>query len=53
MDMFSQHFQQGIRTRERALHLQIAATALHHNLELVTYHTKDDDDIPGLSLYRI
>jgi len=45
--------QQGIRTRERALDLQIAATALRHNLELVTYNTKDYDDIPELSLYRI
>ncbi len=44
---------QGIRTRDRGLDLQIAATALHHNLELVTYNTRDYDDIAGLSLYRI
>ncbi len=44
--------QQGIRTRDRALDLQIAATALFHELELVTYNTQDYDDIAGLSLYR-
>jgi len=45
--------QQSIRTRERAIDLQVAATALFHGLELVTYNTQDFDDIPGLSLYRI
>lgn len=44
--------QRGIRTRERGLDLQIAATALHHGLELVTYNTSDYDDIAGLILYR-
>lgn len=43
----------GIRTRDRALDLQIAATALQHGLELVTYNVQDYDDIVGLSLYRI
>ena len=45
--------QQSIRTRERAIDLQIAATALFHGLELVTYNTRDFDDIPGLNLYQI
>lgn len=45
--------QHGIRTRDRGLDLQIAATALHHGLELVTYNVQDYDDIAGLSLYRI
>jgi tRNA(fMet)-specific endonuclease VapC len=45
--------QQSIRTRDRALDLQIAATALAHRLELVTYNTQDYDDIPGLTLYQI
>lgn len=40
------------RTRERALDLQIAATALHHRLKLVTYNDRDYDDIAGLTLYR-
>jgi len=44
--------QQGTRTRERALDLQIAATALEHGLELVTHHTKDFQDIPNLTLYQ-
>lgn len=44
---------QGIRTRERGLDLQIAATALHHGLELVTYNIKDYDDIVGLALYPL
>lgn len=44
--------QRGIRTRARALDLQIAATALHHGLELVTYNQRDYDDIPALVLYR-
>ena len=45
--------QQSIRTRERGLDLQIAATALHHDLVLVTYNTKDYDDISGLRIYQI
>ena len=40
------------RTRERALDLQIAATALHHRLELVTYNEQDYNDIVGLTLYQ-
>lgn len=44
--------QQSGRTRERALDLQIAATALRHHLELVTYNTSDYDDIAELRLYR-
>lgn len=43
--------QQSIRTRDRAIDLQIAATALHHGLELVTYNGQDYDDIAGLSMY--
>ena len=43
--------QQSSRTRDRAIDLQIAATALHHGLELVTYNDQDFDDIAGLSLY--
>jgi predicted nucleic acid-binding protein len=45
--------QQSIRTRDRGLDLQIAATALHHGLEMVTYNTSDYDDIAGLTLYQI
>lgn len=44
--------QQSIRTRDRALDLQIAATALRHGLELVTYNIQDYDDIAGLTLYQ-
>ncbi len=40
------------RTRERVLDLQIAATALHHRVELVTYNDQDYDDITGLTLYQ-
>jgi predicted nucleic acid-binding protein len=43
---------QSIRTRDRAIDLQIAATALYHNLELVTYNRSDYDDIQGLTLYQ-
>ena len=43
---------QSTRTRERALDLQIAATALPHRLELVTYNNQDYDDIAGLTLYQ-
>jgi len=45
--------QQGIRTRDRAIDLQIAATALQHGLALVTYNTQDFNDIPGLRLYPL
>ena len=45
--------QQSLRTRERGLDLQIAATALHHDLNLVTYNTSDYDDISGLALYPL
>lgn len=44
--------QQSIRTRDRALDLQIAATALYHNLELVTYNQSDYDDT-GVTLYQL
>lgn len=44
--------QQGIRTRDRALDLQIAATALYHRLELVTYNQRDYDDT-GVALYQL
>ncbi len=44
--------QQHIRARDRAIDLQIAATALHHELELVTYNDRDYDDIAGLSIYQ-
>lgn len=37
----------------RAFDLLIAATALEHDLELVTGNTSDYDDIPGLSLHAI
>jgi len=43
---------QSIRIRERGLDLQIAATALHYGLQLVTYNTSDYDDIAGLTLYQ-
>jgi predicted nucleic acid-binding protein len=45
--------QQSIRTRDRAIDLQIASTALWHGLEPVTYNTRDYDDIPGLALYQM
>jgi predicted nucleic acid-binding protein len=41
---------QGLRTRERALDLQIAATAIEYGLELVTRNINDYKDIPGLTL---
>lgn len=43
---------QGKRVSARALDLIIAATALEHNLTLVTRNTKDYTDIPGLKLYK-
>ena len=42
--------QRGKRVRPRALDLITAATALCHNLTLVTRNTADYDDIPGLTL---
>jgi predicted nucleic acid-binding protein len=42
--------QQGLRTRERALDLQIAATAMEYGLELVTRNIGDYTDIAGLTL---
>ena len=40
--------QQGRRVRQRALDLMIAATALEHNLTLVTNNPADYSDLPGL-----
>ncbi|MHB8645737.1 MAG: type II toxin-antitoxin system VapC family toxin [Thermomicrobiales bacterium] len=45
--------QQSNRTRDRAIDLQIAATALQHGMELVTFNKSDYDDITGLTLYPI
>ena len=45
-------WQQGKRSNRRAYDLVIAATALEHNLTLVTRNVSDYEDIPGLSLYR-
>ena len=42
----------GRRTRSRALDLIIAATALEHDLTLVTRNIADYQDIPGLTLHR-
>ena len=42
----------GRRVRQRALDLLIAATAIEHNLTLVTRNQADYADIPGLSLYN-
>ena len=41
---------QGAQINHRALDLIIAATAIAHNLELVTRNTKDYNDVPGLRL---
>lgn len=38
--------------RKRAFDLVIAATALEHDLELVTHNTKDFADIPNLVRYQ-
>jgi len=43
---------QGKRVNARALDLLIAATALEHNLTLVTRNVKDYADIPGIRLYN-
>lgn len=43
--------QRGKRVNARALDLLIAATALEHDLTLVTRNTGDYDDIPELKLY--
>jgi tRNA(fMet)-specific endonuclease VapC len=39
------------RVRARALDLLVAATALEHDLTLVTRNTEDYSDIPGLSIH--
>ena len=41
----------GKRVRSRAFDVLVAATALEHNLTLVTRNTEDYDDIPELKLY--
>lgn len=43
----------GRRVNQRALDLIIAATALEHDLTLVTRNQDDYRDIPGLRLYTI
>jgi predicted nucleic acid-binding protein len=43
--------QQRKRVNARAFDLIIAATALEHNLTLVTRNTADYNDIPNLTLY--
>jgi predicted nucleic acid-binding protein len=43
---------QGRRVNSRAMDLIIAATALEHDLTLVTRNVADDQDIPGLKLHR-
>ena len=43
---------QGKRVDRRALDLLIAATALEHDLTLVTRNVEDFEDIPGLKLYE-
>jgi tRNA(fMet)-specific endonuclease VapC len=42
---------QGRRVNSRALDLLIAATAIEHNLTLVTRNTDDYHDVPGLTLH--
>jgi tRNA(fMet)-specific endonuclease VapC len=44
--------QQGQRVRARALDLLIAATALEHDLTLVTRNTADYVDIRGMKLFQ-
>ena len=41
----------GKRVRSRAFDVLVAATALEHNLTLVTHNREDYDDIPGLKLH--
>ena len=41
----------GKRVRSRAFDVLVAATALEHNLTLVTRNTEDYEDIPELKLY--
>lgn len=43
--------QQGKRVRSRALDLLAAATALEHDLILVTRNVADFEDIPGMQLH--
>jgi predicted nucleic acid-binding protein len=43
---------EGRRVNSRALDLLIAATAMHHNLTLVTRNVEDYKDIPELLMYR-
>lgn len=40
------------RVNSRAIDLLNAATALHHDLTLVTRNSDDYDDIPGLKLHQ-
>jgi tRNA(fMet)-specific endonuclease VapC len=42
----------GRRVRQRALDLLIAATAIEHNLTLVTRNQADYADIPGIVLFE-
>ena len=42
----------GKRVRQRALDLLIAATAIEHNLTLVTRNQADYSDIPGIVLFE-
>ncbi len=42
---------QGKRPQRRALDIMIAATALAHDLVLVTRNVADYQDLPGLALY--
>lgn len=44
---------QGKSPRRRAFDLVIAATALEHDLMLVTHNTKDFRDIPDLALHEL
>lgn len=44
--------QHGKRVRSRALDLLTAATALEHDLTVVTRNLADYEDIPGLALYQ-
>ena len=45
--------QQGKRVSSRALDLIIAATAIEHELTLVTRNIEDYADIPDLKLYQL